>query len=135
MAPHAHAHASIGTKKHKTEVAIRQHALLLDEDVASGGQDLGPNPIETLAAALGACTSITLRLYADRKGWPLTGVVVDVDIDWRANPPSAARVLRIHGDALTPDMRARLLQIADACPVHKMLAGTTAVSTRVGEMP
>jgi putative redox protein len=122
------AQAHIGTQDYKTDATIRNFSMTLDEDVASGGQDLGPNPSELLAASLSACTAITLRMYAARKQWPLAAVQVDVAINWRAQPASIVRKIKIEGD-LNEEQRTRLMQIANACPVHKLLEGAQHVET------
>lgn len=120
------AHVSIGAQNYRADIAIRTHALVADEPVATGGQDLGPTALEMVAGALGACTSVTLRMYAQRKGWDLQGVEVDVAIDFKAM--SIARRVKLTGN-LDDEQRARLLQIADACPVHKLLANAVPATT------
>ncbi|EJL34765.1 putative redox protein, regulator of disulfide bond formation [Caulobacter sp. AP07] len=101
---------------------------------AQGGLDLGPTPHDLVAAGLAACTTQTLRLYAKRKAWPLGAV--HVEVTWRRDPSAQPvdvfdRVLRLEGD-LDEEQRQRLFEIAELCPVHKMLtAGSTVVTTVV----
>src|SRR5579872_2161311 len=94
----AHAHAAIGTAAYATNIRSGRHTLTADEPVTAGGQDTGPNPSALLAAALASCTAITLRMYADRKQWPLESVSVDVNLQ-RAEDKSTSieRVLRLEG--------------------------------------
>ena len=104
-----------------------------DLAVAAGGLGLGPDPHDLVAAGLAACTSMTLRLYAQRKAWALGAV--HVDVTWRreagATPADVFdRVITLSGD-LDADQRARLLEIANACPVHKLLTGGARVETTV----
>ncbi|MBB96912.1 MAG: osmotically inducible protein C [Rhodobacteraceae bacterium] len=106
------------------------HHMPADEPVAQGGADRGPSPYGLLAAGLGACTSMTIRMYARRKGWPLEHVSVDVTHDKvHAEDASAGRGakidlfvrnIRLEG-ALDEEQRQRLLEIADRCPVHRTL--------------
>jgi putative redox protein len=100
------------------EVQVRSHRLITDVSESSGGEDRGPSPHEFLAAALAACTSITLRMYASRKTWPLENVETEVSVDHR-------------GDHTTFETKIRLLEIANHCPVHKSLAGKIEISTKL----
>jgi len=120
-----------------------RHHLLADEPVGMGGTDRGLTPYNFLAAGLGACTSMTIRMYARRKGWPLDHVRVEVNHDkvhaQDAEPERAGkadrftRVIRLEG-ALDDEQRARLLEIADRCPVHRTLEKSSNVQTRLAAM-
>jgi len=115
-----------------TEIRIRQHALRGDEPADNGGADLGPTPKELLLGSLGACTGITLRMYAKRKGWPLTGVTVDLALD--TGGPKAMIDCRVGlSGPLSQEQRDRLLQIAHACPVHKILVNGADVVTTLAD--
>jgi len=116
------------------------HHVLADEPAAYGGADRGMSPYGFLAAGLGACTSMTIRMYARRKGWPLTHVSVDVthdkvhaqDAESRddAKADTFIRTIRLDGD-LDDDQRAKLLEIADKCPVHRTLERSSVVKTHL----
>jgi putative redox protein len=117
-----------------------KHHLLADEPAAYGGTDAGPSPYQLLSAGLGACTSMTIRMYARRKDWPLEHVSVDVSHDKihaqdcdecpdkNAKIDQFMRAIRLEG-ALDADQRSRLMQIADRCPVHRTMEGTIKVET------
>jgi putative redox protein len=108
--------------------------FVADEPVEIGGLDLGPTPHDLVCAGLAACTTQTLRLYAKRKEWVLRAVTVKVTHrrDLGSKPIDIFdRVITLGGD-LDETQRARLLEIADLCPVHKLLTGGAAVSTTVG---
>lgn len=109
-------------------VAVDAHSLLVDEAVAIGGDDLAPNPHALLDAALGACTALTLKLYAERKGWPLENA--DVQVSHEASPGHyrLQRRIQLRGD-LTAEQRERLLEIANKCPLHRILTGEIAIDT------
>jgi putative redox protein len=97
-------------------------AFLIDEPISAGGLGTGPNPYDLLSAALGACTAMTLRLYAERKGWPLTRVQVSVR-HHRASLEARDlfdRTIRVEGP-LDDAQKAQLLKIAEHCPVHRTL--------------
>ena len=112
------------------------HSLTADEPVKVGGTNLGPSPYGLLSAGLGACTSMTIRMYARRKGWALDNVTVDVDhgkchVTDSENGNKIdcfTRTIHLTGD-LDADQRARLLEIADKCPVHKTLERTNEIKT------
>lgn len=111
------------------EVTIGSHVLRADEPVDKGGADSGPEPHELLLAALGACTAMTLRLYAARKGWALADV--DVHLTGRHDGERFVIDRRLRfGGTLDADERARLVEIATKCPVHRTLSGTITIETR-----
>ncbi|NNL71929.1 MAG: OsmC family protein, partial [Silicimonas sp.] len=118
------------------------HHTLADEPAAYGGTNKGMTPYGFLSAGLGACTSMTIRMYARRKDWPLDHVSVDVSHD-KVHAQDAAgsadvkvdtfrREIRLDGD-LTAEQRARLLEIADKCPVHRTLEQSAKVETVLAE--
>ncbi len=132
-----------GAEGYRTELLASGHTLLADEPESLGGTNAGPTPYDLLAAALASCTSITLRMYADRKGWPVTGIVVRVrhtkihreDVreegkDTVRKIDQLEREVELHGD-LTREQRERMLQIAGMCPVHRTLEGEIKVITRL----
>jgi len=114
-----------------------RHQLIADEPLALGGTDTGPTPLDLLAAALGACTTITLRMYARRKDLPLTHVSCEVSHSRErlgdADPATRTvdvfhRRIQLEGD-LNEEQISRLLAIADKCPVHRTLVGGARVRT------
>ncbi|MBC8161476.1 MAG: OsmC family protein, partial [Roseiflexaceae bacterium] len=125
-----------------THVTAGNHQLIVDEPVSVGGSDLGPNPYELLAAALGACTTITLRMYADRKGIPLEKAVARLRhekihaADCESCETSAGKIDQITRELefvgpLDDAQRAKLREIADKCPVHRTLEGEILVTTSI----
>jgi putative redox protein len=120
--------AHIGKAHYKTTLTCRSHTLLADEPESLGGTDLGPESGELLNMALAACTTITLRMYADRKGWDLEAIDVEVSYEKTENGHRFHRKLHLSGN-LDDDQRKRLFQIAERCPVHKILTHPIEIQT------
>jgi putative redox protein len=123
------------------EIEIGSHRLKGDEPLVFGGTDTGPSPYDFLLAALGTCTSMTISLYARRKGWPLENVTVSLHhskihaTDCAECETKVGRIDRIEREiqltgALTNEQRAKLMEIADRCPVHQTLTSEINIRTR-----
>lgn len=117
-----------GTGKFQQVVFVDSHRLLADEHKELGGDDAGPDPFEYVLSGLGACTSMTIKMYADRKSWSVTNVNVHLSIQKLDDGYRISRSIRLEGD-LTEEQRTRLLDIANKCPVHKMLTGKITVES------
>jgi putative redox protein len=119
-----------GTLKH--EVEVRGHTVVADEPQDSGGTDTGPSPEELLAASLASCSAITMVMYANRKGWDVGDIVVDVDYEpsQRGSPTRFTMEVRLPKE-LPEQQRERLMQIAAKCPVHRTLEGEVMFDERV----
>jgi len=127
---------------YRTEVEVGGHRLVVDEPIAVGGADHGPTPYEMLLAGLGACTAMTLRIYADKRKWPLERARVSLihrkvhakDCVDCVNKPAkmdvVERVITLDG-ALTEEQRTKLLEIAQRCPVGQTLNSKIEINTRL----
>jgi putative redox protein len=124
----ARAEANIGTTNYVVAILAGHHELSADESLEFGGQDAGPAPYELLCSALCACTAITLRMYAERKQWPLSGVHVDAHFNRTDNEEGIDRILKFEGD-LNDDQRARLADIAERTPVTLTLKQGIRITT------
>ncbi len=127
---------------YRVRILVRGHQWRADEPLEVG-DDTGPNPYELVLSALAACKAITVRMYAQRKGWPLEGIEVRLSIrkvhardcaDCESEPSAKVDIieteLRFRGD-LSPEQLARLAQIADRCPVHRTLTSETVIRSRL----
>lgn len=132
---------SIGNEGFTSEIVSGKHLLIADEPVSFGGNDFGPSPYEYVSSGLGACTAMTLRMYATRKKWDLQKVIIHVDHGKEHAPDSEntsavkkidtfKRKIELFGN-LDDTQRKRLLEIADKCPVHKTLESEAVIVTEL----
>ena len=119
-------------KTFKHTVQVREHHMTVDEPSEVGGEDMGPDPQELLAASLASCTAITMEMYAARKGWEIGHVEVDVEYSpaERGCPTKFQLVVRLPDD-LPEEQVERLRVIAAKCPVHRALDGEVMFQERV----
>lgn len=110
------------------DITVAGHRIRSDEERDKGGEDTGASPHELLLASLGACTAMTLKVYAERKAWPLKDVRVTLNGSHVDGGFVITRHLAIEGD-LDDEQRQRLAEIADKCPVHKTLLGEITINT------
>lgn len=113
------------------DITVAGHRLRADEETEKGGADTGAAPHELLLSALGSCTAMTLKVYADRKGWPLRDVRVVLDGQHVDGRFVITRTLKLDGE-LDAEQRQRLTEIADKCPVHKTLTNPIVINTTAG---
>lgn len=117
------------------EIKAGKHSLRADAGTDIGGNDSGPNPHELMLSALGACTSMTLQLFAQRRGWELESVTVELNEETVENPelpgkkmPKITRKVAVTGN-LNAEQLESLKQIADKCPIHKLLTESKQIVT------
>ncbi|WPU66466.1 OsmC family protein [Peredibacter starrii] len=115
--------------KMSVELTNGEHSIISDVSKETGGEDEGLNPHELVEAALGACTTLTLELYARRKNWDLTNMVVNIKIVKETKESSVIERSITFGEQTTPEQRARLLEIANKCPIHNLLESNIKVET------
>ncbi|TDO21046.1 OsmC family protein [Pedobacter duraquae] len=121
---------------YKTKIFSGGHMIYADEPESMGGTDEGMNPYALILASLGSCTAITIRMYADRKNIQLEAIRVDLvfnGVSAEYTQPSITRNLTLIGD-LTSDERVKLLNIADKCPIHKLLEHPVTIITTEGNI-
>lgn len=117
---------------YRVEISDGTHQWSGDEPVAVGGGDTAPTPMHLLCSSLGACTAVTVRMYAQRKQWPLESIQVRISMNPTGKPEdgstSLVRDITLRG-ALDDGQRERLLQIAQSCPTHKILSGSITIDS------
>jgi putative redox protein len=124
------ASATIGTDAYKTQITLDNHTFIADEPISNGGKDLGPSPGDFLRTSLASCTAITLRMYANRKGYNIGQIEVKVFSEQINGKTIFHSNVSLTG-TLDTAQRSRMLQIAKACPVHKLLINPIEVLTQL----
>src|SRR5690606_28129136 len=125
--------SSIKNELYKVEIkSSTGNIVIADEPIALGGKDLGFSPKELLASALAACTSATIRMYADRKGWELDEVKLEIELEFDSNGNKTAinRKMELTGN-LDEAQKAILLKVANSCPIHKILSNPIEIHTEI----
>jgi|SRR5690606_9204571 len=114
--------AKLKNEGYRTEVSTVKHMFITDEPLEIGGTELGPNPGELLSASLASCSVATVKMYADKKGWKLEDIIIEVE--FKKDPKEMKTVfnkkIRIFG-VLTEEQKLRLYEIANRCPIHRIL--------------
>lgn len=128
--PNTRVTVQAGQTPWQVNVQARHHHWQIDEPTDLGGSDLAPTPDETLLAALGGCTTITLQMYAARKNWELTSVQVTLELEKLSSGNRIHRQIVVNGQ-LDDAKKERLLAIANACPVHKLLTQKLEIDTQI----
>ncbi|MEM9065583.1 MAG: OsmC family protein [Planctomycetota bacterium] len=126
----------LGASGFRTECTAGSHRLVADEPGTLGGEDSGPSPVQMFLMSLGACKAMTMRMYAERKGWSLEGV--EIQLGWEDRRPEGIETgpliphieieMTLTGD-LDDAQRNRILDIADKCPVSKVVTGNSVMTT------
>ena len=142
MSAPTQARVTLGPQNYRCDIEAGGHRLSVDEPASVGGQDVGPNPYELLAASLGSCTAITLRMYAERKQWPLDRIEVSVTLD-RIHARDCedcesedgwvdrfVKRVSLAGN-LSDAQRQRLLEISARCPVQRTLLSETRIESEL----
>jgi putative redox protein len=118
-----------GESTYAVNINVSGHTLKGDEPVASDGGNLGPAPYDMLLAALGECTAMTVRWYAKQQNWPLEKVEVTLTHQKLDKVDTFEKQVVVHGDALTPDQRKKLVDVAAKCPVQRTLESDVVIRT------
>lgn len=126
LQPTASAEAEIKRSHYQTTIRSAGHTLIADEPESAMGTDTGMSPHSLLLSSLGSCTAITLRMYIDRKQWPVDEVLVKLDLYKTDTGTLINRNISFKGD-ITDEQHQRLLAIANACPIHKILTGSVEI--------
>lgn len=124
--------ATLGPIDFGMTAVVRNHSVIIDEPESNGGRDIGPTPTEYLCVALASCTTATVKMYANHKQWKITSIQVGVEKETTADGKNVfKRMLHIKGELDAVQLK-RLIQIAEACPVHKILSQANTIETALG---
>lgn len=126
-------HITIGQEAYTSRMSMRGHLLVADEPIEKGGKDKGPTPTELILSGLGSCTAATLRMYADRKGWEVDRINIEVEIRIEKTDAGQTAFITNHVDIighLNEDQKLRMLEIARKCPVHKLLTNQIEIDVK-----
>jgi len=126
--------ATIGRDAYRTELKTSAHSIQADEQAEDGGKNAGPTPGDLLRMSVASCTAITLRMYADRKKWEVDQIQVTVSNEKKQYKTVFKCVISVSG-VLSEDQRKRLVEIAHACPVHKVLSNPIEIETKMALQP
>lgn len=124
--------ATIHQEPYVTEISSETNSLIADEPIKHGGKATGMTPMELLASSLAACTCITLRMYANRKQWDVQSIETHIDIESKDKQTNFKRKISLTG-TLSKEQIERLLDIANHCPVHKLLTNTITINTSIND--
>ncbi len=125
-----HIKAIIGKEHYRTEITAGDHTIISDEPLNEGGNNEGFSPLRLIAASLGSCTAITLRLFADRKGWALESCEVHITVSFENGTTVFKKDIKLTGD-LPEEQRLSLLKIAEKCFIHKLLTNPIKINTEL----
>ena len=134
MAGNTSSTVTLSNRNYLAEAKMRNHFVTIDEPVAQGGDDNGPTPVEYLLTAIGGCVSITLRMYAERKGWDVGKITVNVyqkeELTSEGIKKSLVEEISFENE-ITDEQRIKLVRIAGKCPVAKMVKGETPITSEI----
>lgn len=134
MAKNKNVSVVLSNKNYLAEAKARNHFLVIDEPVASGGDDNGPTPVEYLLTAVGGCVSITLRMYAERKGWNVGKITVNLsqkeELTKQGIKKSLIEEISFENE-ISEEQKEKLLTIAAKCPVAKIIKGETEIVSSI----
>jgi len=126
--------AHIGKESFTTEISNDRHILIADEPESLGGKDLGFAPFELFLSSLAACKAMTMRMYADRKQWPLEKINIDLTLEVKLSNQQQTTYINANieliGD-LDNEQKQRILAIADKCPIHKLMQHPIAINSNL----
>lgn len=132
MSTQTNIHGVIGRETYRSRLTMRGHTIHGDEPIENGGKDTGPTPTELLLSGLASCTVSTLRMYADKKGWNVDKIEVEIRIQTTKTETGQSAeiesVIAITGD-VTDEQKLRMLEIARKCPVHKLLTNPIRINS------